>query len=136
MAEVQFRPRYALSSVRNPDLPWLEDLILDPFRPGREFGEATISFSDYGRKIDMILITDPTLGYYLKYDAGHSEWLSLGNPSRLSEVVCPDDWHASAGLFIPPDQAWLAISEFCQTGKRSNASNWISPRDIPADGNY
>ena len=136
MPEVRFNPRYAISPVRNPDPAWLCDLILDPFRPGREFGEATIVFSDSGRTIDMILIADRTLGYYLKYDAGGEEWLSLGDASRLSEVVCPDDWQASAGLFIPPEQAWLAIREFCQTGTRSHAIRWISPVELPEDGNW
>jgi hypothetical protein len=117
-------------------LAWLRDVIADPFRSGHEFGEATIVFWDGELKIDMILIADQTLGYYLKYDAGGEEWMSLGDENRLSEVICPDDWQVSAGLFISPDQAWLAISEFCQTGKRSDAIKWISPRDLLENGSW
>ena len=61
MPEVRFNPRYAISSVLNPEPAWLCDLILDPFRPRREFGEAALVLSDSGRTIDMILIADRTL---------------------------------------------------------------------------
>ena len=77
------------------------------------------------------------LGYYLNYmGRGNEEWLSLGDASRLSEVVIPDDWKASAGLFIPPDKAWPAIEEFCQFGTRSERIAWISPEQVPDDGNW
>jgi hypothetical protein len=136
MAEIHFQPRYAVSSVVNPELNWLRELILDPFREGREFGEATIQFREGERQLRMILISDPKLGYYLNYDPEKDTWLSLGDASRLSEVICPDDWEASAGLFISADKAWLAISEFCQTGERSGAIKWIRPSSLPEDGNW
>jgi hypothetical protein len=136
MSEVLFEPRYAIRSVRDPDLDWLRDLILDPFRPGREFGEAIITFRDGDRATDLILIADRDLGYYLKYEPTGDTQLSLGDPSRLAEVVCPDDWQASAGLFVPPDRAWLAISEFCRSDGRSSEIEWIRPEDIPPEGNW
>jgi hypothetical protein len=136
MADILFQPRYAIRSVRNPDLEWLRDVILDPFCPGREFGEALIDFDDGHRLRRMILIADRDLGYYLKYDPGGDTWLSLGDASRLSEVVCPDDWQASAGLFVPAEQAWLAVSEFCRSGERSTAIKWIRPGEVPVDGNW
>lgn len=136
MAEVLFQPRYALPPVRGPAVGWLRDVILDPFSPGREFGEALIEFREGERRLTMILLTDRELGYYLKYDPDGDTWLSLGDPHRLSEVVCPDDWQASAGLFIPPEEAWFAVSEFCRTGERSGAIRWARPSDIPPDGNW
>jgi hypothetical protein len=136
MAEVQFKPRYAISNVLNPDPIWLRDLILDPFGVGRVFGEASIVFSDNSRKVELIAITDWTLGYYLKYRSDLSEWLSLGDASRLSEVVCPDDWEASVGLFISPNLAWLAVQEFCRSGERSNEIRWIRPCELPVAANY
>jgi hypothetical protein len=136
MPEVQFRPRYAISSVRDPDPTWLRDVILDPCRPSREFGEAAIDFREGELAYTMILIADRDLGYYLKHESGTDTWLSLGDRTRLSEVVCPDDWEASAGLFVPAEAAWFAIDEFCQSGRRSDAIEWIRPREIPADGNW
>jgi hypothetical protein len=91
MSEVLFEPRYAIRSVRNPNPDWLRDLILDPFRAGREFGEAIITFRDGDRATKLILITDRDLGYYLNHGSPKDSWLSLGDPSRLAEVVCPDD---------------------------------------------
>ena len=67
---------------------------------------------------------------------GPHGWLSLGDRSRLSEVVCPDDWKVSAGLFVPTDKAWLVIRQFCESGTRSNDIEWITPDDMPDDGNY
>jgi|APIni6443716594_1056825.scaffolds.fasta_scaffold1217404_1 hypothetical protein len=136
MADVWFEPRYAIRRVRNPEPDWLRDVILDPFRPGREFGEALIEFREEERRLSMILIADRELGYYLKYDPTADTWLSLGDASRLSEVVCPDDWEASAGLFVSPEDAWVVISEFCRTGQRSSAIHWIRPIEIPEDGNW
>jgi hypothetical protein len=136
MAEVLFQPRYAIPAMRNPELEWLREIILDPFLPGREFGEALIDFREGERRLSMILLSDPDLGYYLKYDPTGDTWLSLGDATRLGEVVCPDDWQASAGLFVPPDKAWLAVSAFCRTGERSSAITWIRPTELPPEGNW
>ena len=59
MPEIVFQPRYVLPTIRNPDPDWLQELILDPFCPGREFGEAGITFdgssADLARKLDRVL---------------------------------------------------------------------------------
>jgi hypothetical protein len=133
---VTFKPRYVLREVANPHMDWLRQVILDPFKPGQEFGEAIIEFDDGQRAAWMILITDLALGYYLKVGPTGDEWLSLGDRRRLAEVVCSDDWQASAGLFIPPKRAWKAIHHFCEFGTRSNAVEWIRPHDVPDGGNW
>src|SRR5690242_18079282 len=136
MTEVSFEPRYAIRWVCNPDMDWLRDLILNPFRPEQEFGDALIRFQDGDQNTSLILISDRELGYYLNHGAPNDIWLSLGDASRLTEVVCPDDWKASAGLFVPCDRAWLAISEFCRSGDRSSEIEWIRPEDVPPEGNW
>ena len=130
---VTFRLRYALAQVTDPDMAWLRDVIHHPRRPGREFGEAGITFDGGGVRAILTLIHDRTLGYYIVF--GPLEWLSLGDRGRLAEVVCPDDWEASAGLFVPPEQAWKVIRTFCESGTRSDAIEWIRPTDIPEGGN-
>lgn len=135
MAEVLFEPQYAIRWVRNLQPDWLGDVILDLFRPEREFGEALIDFREGERRVSMILIANRELGHYLKYDPTGDTWLSLGDTRRLSEVVYRDDWEASPGLFVPPEDAWLVISEFCRMGQRSSAIHWIRPTEIPEDGN-
>ena len=136
MPEVVFEPRYELPDLRNPALECLREIILDPFRPGRAFGEAGITFRDGERVVSLLFITDPQWGYYLKYNAGVDEWLSLGDSTLLEKVICPDDCQASAGLFISAEKAWLAIREFCVAGTRCSQIDWIRPRDVPPDGNY
>jgi hypothetical protein len=123
--------------MKNPDLVVLRDIILHPAGPGHEFGEALIEYAQAGKAGTLIVLSDRKLGYYLKYlDATRSEWLSLGDKSRLSEVVCPDDWQASAGLFLAPDDAWNAIREFSESGQKSVGVTWIRPQDMPPDGNW
>ena len=134
--EVVFEPRYAIGPARNPGQAWLRELILDPSHPGREWGEALITFRDAHRTSELIVINDRDLGHYLKYEPTGDTWLSLGDAARLSEVICPDDWKASAGLFLAPQKAWIAISEFCRSGARSLDVEWIRPADMPDDGNW
>ena len=129
--------------MRGPDLAQLEHLVLNPDGPGWQFTEAGIDyFFDDGRKHHLIVLGDTELGYYLQFLGpkgcfGPDDiWLSLGDQSRLGEVVCPDDWEASAGLFVPRPQAWRAIRHFCTTGGRSPAIEWISHREVPETGDW
>jgi hypothetical protein len=136
MADVFFEPRYVLPWTRNPDLEELRRIFLHPNGPGWQFGDAMIRYDERGQQFTLIVLSHPELGYYLKYLDSCDEWLSLGDASRLAEVVIPDDWEASAGLFIAPDQAWLAIKEFCLSGKRTNQIAWITPDQVPDEGNW
>jgi hypothetical protein len=137
MAELSFEPQYALPWMRNPDLEELRRIVLNPKGPGWDFGDARIRYEARGEQFTLIVLSHLELGYYLKYiDPRDEEWLSLGDASRLTEVVVPDDWEASIGLFIPPDRAWLAIEEFCQSGTRSNRIAWIRPEAVPDEGNW
>jgi hypothetical protein len=134
--KITFEPRYTLTSLVNPDVAELRDLILEPFKPGREYGEATITFESGGRSVATILIADRSLGLYLQYGAPDDTWLSLGDRRRLTDVVCPDDWKVSAGLFVSCAKAWPVIEEFCRTGSRSDHIDWIRPADVPEGGNW
>lgn len=146
MPSFVFSPRYSHllpEEMRRPDLETLGRLILTPDGPGWEFSEAGIDYYlDDARHHHLIVLGHPELGYYLQFLGpkgcfGPDDiWLSLGNRKRLGEVVCPDDWEASAGLFVPRSLAWVAIRHFCTTGERSEEIEWISPRDMPDTGNW
>ena len=136
MAEVYFKPRYAILHVHNPELAWLQNVICESSKQGLEFGEATIEYHETDKSRSLILISDRELGYYLLYQPKIDTWLSLGDRTRLSEVICPDDWQASVGLFVSRDKAWLVIYEFCQSGERSSRIEWIRPTEIPEGGNW
>jgi len=128
-----FQPRYRLPGLRNPDMNGLRKTILEL---GGEFGEATLLY-DGKHMARLILIFHDDYGYYLKYrnDDG-KEWLSLADATRLKEVVTPDDWEASVGLFVPLPEAWDAIKHFCECGERSDEIVWIRPSEVPAGGNW
>jgi hypothetical protein len=146
VARFSCSPRYSHvipQKMRDPDLEQLEQLVLNPDGPGWQFSEAGIDyFLKDSRKHHLIVLGHPALGYYLQFlgpkgcFGPEDIWLSLSDRSRLSVVVCPDDWQASAGLFVPRAAAWEAIRHFCLTGGRSPAIEWISPQDMPETGNW
>lgn len=134
MAPIYFDPRYQHGRFsRNPSLSQLEHYIL---HDGSVFGDAAIYRGDYPSQPHLIILFDDGLGYYIKYLDGKSEWLSLHDSSRLTDVICPDDWNASAGLFVPPALAWLTIAHFCETGERLKTQEWISPDKMPEESNW
>lgn len=129
MLPIHFHPRYQHERFsRNPSLTQLEQYILND---GGGFGDATIHHGEYPSDAYLIILFDDTLGYYIKYLDGKSEWLSLYDGSRLTEVICPDDWDASVGLFVPPPLAWLTIARFCETGERLQTQEWVMPEKCP-----
>lgn len=127
------------SKTENPSIDHLRQLILAPpddyWRRGT--GGATLEYIDEFSNNKMLILPNELLGYYLKYINGSEyEWISLEDPSKLSEVAeCADEWFASIGLFLPKQKAWIAIEEFCRTGARTNQIDWITPSDLPEGGN-
>lgn len=89
----------------------------------------------------LLILPNLKIGVYLKFlktVAGQTEtWLSLRDPSRLNEVVeCGEEWYVSVGLFLEPKAAWDAVRHFCETGGKASGVTWISPDQIPEDGNW
>ena len=78
------------------------------------------------------------LGVYIGISYNSKEYLSLFDGEHLNEVVdvWGDDLYVSRGLFIPAELAWIGIEDFITNGKLTDKINWISPKDIPEDGNY
>lgn len=66
-----------------------------------------------------------------------TDLLSLYDNSRLDEVAeTADEIYASVGLFLPNDKAWEGIKYFFETGKPLSDITWITPDDIPENGNW
>lgn len=78
------------------------------------------------------------LGVFLGISLDSEEYLSLSDSERLNEVVdvWGDDLNVSKGLFIPAELAWVGIEELITTGKLSEKIQWISPKELPEEGNY
>ncbi|MCH5204355.1 MAG: hypothetical protein J1F03_06380 [Oscillospiraceae bacterium] len=77
-------------------------------------------------------------GVYIGISYDSREYLSLFDSECLNEVV--DVWgdglYVSRGLFVPAELAWSGIEDFIANGNLTDKIHWISPKDIPEDGNY
>ena len=65
--------------------------------------------------------------------------IDLTDPDKLHEVfdVWGDDgMFISKGLFIRKDLAWKCIEEYLTKRSLCAEARWITPREIPEDGNY
>ncbi|MDO8837794.1 MAG: hypothetical protein Q7V31_02620 [Parvibaculum sp.] len=80
----------------------------------------------------------PGLGVQLtwrKWGGGNNEtYYSSGDISRLGEHVRNlHDTLLPVGLFIPYEDAWVAVKAFIETeGRRSESIAWIEERALPA----
>lgn len=128
----------------NPNPEYLKLLLLQP-PPGywsQGAGDASIDYREPPLpERTLIVMQDNRLGFYLKYLEAISarvetEWLSLGDRSRLKQVIDCDDWKVSVGLFIGKEAAANAVAEFAKNGTRSTDVVWIQPEEVPPEGNY
>lgn len=80
----------------------------------------------------------PDIGVLLIYDkigppGFRDTFSSKGDMTRLSELV--DSLHSTplpVGLFIPFEQAWLAVKEFMETeGQLPKSIEWVRNWDLP-----
>lgn len=131
MLDFVFSPRYLLGDLHNPDRQVLRDLILNASEPGREYGEATIRFPKGTPSAWLYILHDRSLGCSLWYNDRRETWLPIGDAARMTELVCPDDIKSPAGSFLTPTAALPVIEEFCCTGERSAAVEWVRLSDLP-----
>lgn len=102
-------------------------------------GDVFIKYKSEAVDSYMDIVDGNDMGYYLHYINNNEELerLSLGNSERLTETVEYDvDCYASAGLFIPINIALKEIEFFCKTGNITNNIKWISPNEVPEEGNW
>jgi len=125
------------------DISHLKAEMIDDFKnfwtPGS--GDGLIQFQDAsGINISSLIIeTNVECGIYLHYidDISLEDLLSLYDETELSIVVeGADEIYASKGLFLPLELAWEGICYFVSYGKPSPKIKWITPNDIPDDGNW
>jgi hypothetical protein len=100
-------------------------------------GQIQIHFLDKPEENELLVSPNKDFGIALKIFGTGFDWLSLHDRARLAEIATvSDDWLTSVGLFLPPSDAWVAIEEFCRTGERSTAVEWIKSTDMPPESNY
>lgn len=101
--------------------------------------DASIQYFEDNKHIsDMTIGTNKEYGIFLHYTSETEDKLSLYNETKLNEVEDGANCclYVSTGCFLPKETAWKVIRYFLETGKASDKIRWISPDDIPEDGNY
>ncbi len=140
MAQVTFDPPEGpLESP--PDTVALKQRIAEAdesfWLAGRGSGVLTREQDD-GSTVELMVLPNLEVpGFYLKHSVGSDTHLSQHDPSKMTETVeCEEEWFASVGLFLPPEAAAEAVEHFINTGGMSPDVTWITPDDVPEDGNY
>lgn len=86
----------------------------------------------------LCLSAEKGLGIFLGITDQSGIHLSLFNAEKLDDVV--DVWgdglYISKGLFIPEDIAWKGLENYILNGTLWNEIKWITPDDIPENGNF
>lgn len=124
------------------DANLFKSLIIDNFMNYwmQGSGDGFIDFHENDIKQSTLMI-GPNIKYglYLHYidHSKHIDLLSLNDEKKLAEVAeTAEEIYASIGLFLPIELAWEGILDFIETGKASPKIKWITPKDIPDDGNW
>lgn len=128
-------------AIKNIPLSQMKKYIIYEFENYwfNDTSDASIQCFKDGKHIsDMIIGTNIKHGIYIHYISITEEKLSLYDETKLSEVIdgANCDIEVSTGLFLPKEIAWEVIKEFLETGNASDKIKWISPDDMPDDGNY
>lgn len=115
------------------------DNFMDYWQEGS--GEGDIQIFENNR-ICSILMIEPSLELqriYLHYidRVNNKDLLSVYDKNDLEETIeIGEEIYASAGLFLPLELAWRGIEEYVKTGKASELIDWITPEDVPENGNW
>ncbi|MBD5136644.1 MAG: hypothetical protein HDT39_11900 [Lachnospiraceae bacterium] len=124
------------------DIKHLKSIIIDDFKTYwmQGSGDGFIDFYENDKKVSTLLI-GPNIehGLYLHYidNIKHIDLLSLNNENELEEVLeTAEEIYASKGLFLPIESAWEGIMDFIETGNPSSKIIWITPDNIPENGNW
>lgn len=129
--------------IENPELYQLMKNMIHEFpeywQQGNGNGILDFDDENKGRR-RLLILPNAEFGIYLQYikkDDPKETLLSLFNARELNRTAeCGEKLYASIGLFLPKEQAWLAIEEFCKTGEKTDQIDWISPGAIPEEGNW
>ena len=128
-------PEYS-QTAGGTDLPGALPLLVR--ESGILQGGTGYLYKDSEPKAQLCIACADESAMFLGMKSGDSEYLSLGDADALSETidVWGDDLLVSRGLFIPLRKALYAIRYFAETGEPDPALQWISPEELPEDGNY
>lgn len=124
------------------DINMLKENIIDNFEIYwmQGSGDGYMEFFEDKEQIATLMIgANKEYGIYLHHidEKNKIDMLSLYDDNKLCEVAeTADEIYASIGLFLPLELAWEGIKEFINTGNLSSNITWITPDDIPEEGNW
>lgn len=116
--------------VMNPELDQLRDLIMNK---GEDYwnagaGQASLKRHQNGATIELLLMMEPSLGFYLEYiDPQNVYYVSLGEGSfdkTATIYIGGDPVLLPTVFFVPRESACAAVEELYRTGQRSERINW------------
>jgi hypothetical protein len=130
--------------ITHEDFSWVLKLFSEPDHEYWTTGAlgGSILFKNPEWEHRLIVIVFGVNNFYFQYvemldGAPKKTLLSVANAKELNIVVKSNsDWNASLGLFLGPATATEVVRHFLQTGMPSSGIEWISPSDLPDNGNW
>jgi hypothetical protein len=128
----------SLRDVQNPTSEQLAPLFLEKFPEAWTEDADVTCYMNGGEYCRLSIVANPDHGIWLWYrhngsDGSDNNYISLGNFEKLNTYVeAVEDSLTLEGLFLPPEQAWIAVHDFLQNdGRRSEKILWIHEDEIP-----
>jgi hypothetical protein len=118
-------------TLKNPSMEVLREII---FERGKEFWErdsfdAGLYYRAPDANSQLILMRKEPYGFCVQYIGQEEDEYALASDEEPNEVVTVYPGGESLKLprnyFVSPADAWTAIEEFCQSGKRQTGLRWI-----------
>lgn len=125
------------------DLGQLRSEMIDDFAQYWQdgSGEGDIQIFE-NNQLQSTLMIEPSIELeriYLHFidNLNGEDWLSVYDRENLEETIeTVEEVYASAGLFLPLELAWKGIGEYVKTGRRTGQIDWITPKEMPENGNW
>lgn len=125
------------------DLGQLRSEMIDDFTEYWQdgSGEGDIQIFE-NNQLQSTLMIEPSIELeriYLHFidNLNGGDWLSVYDRENLEETIeTVEEVYASAGLFLPLELAWKGIEEYVRTGRRTGQIDWITPKEVPENGNW
>lgn len=129
--------------ITSEDLARLRTEMIDDFAQywKEGSGEGSIQIFE-NNQIQSTLMIEPGIELGRIYlhiidKVNGEDWLSVYDRENLEETIeTVEEVYASVGLFLPLELAWKGIEEYVRTGRRTGEVDWITPKDVPPNGNW
>jgi len=116
------------SEVAEPDVNWLRELVLNGDSEFWNSGSGQGWLRDQDQKTELLLTFHEDHGFSLDYcDSRSTYFVSLGNGDfthKIKVYIGGDPEFLPTARFVSRKEAWLAIEEFCRSGRMTTKIKW------------